>query len=449
MAVLILSILLIVFASAHGYAAGEEDPRTSQWRPSEMDPSADKMIEGVELLPGTQNCGEPQCTFDLHYFYGGKEGKKNPTLKTIIFIPGGPGDIVDRANRDLWFLEGHFNVIYFNVRGTGRSLIPKSNRYDKFLRAEYIAADVEKIRQVEMRETAQDGTETVKPWDAIYAHSYGTVVAQIYASKYKDKNPMSKLILAAPIARNIYLDNGTDRGETEDARVNLIVSNLANIYAYHREEPCKKIEGASLSDADKNAIKELWTASVNGREEEFVKGTNDFCFVDPSLAQKLEKTLLDLINRYGSINFVTRYYDQIVAADPTFRTTYPPREFFVAVKNLQFTGAPSTNEFRTIMPLHNLALDADMSRFQVDAGLLIGYYLASDHHPGNPCNESAQFLAPLIPSGLVGIGPPSYKTMYCQRIDGAKTRFAEDGDGSKRAELVLGIQDGIVRWFFN
>jgi hypothetical protein len=39
--------------------------------------------------------------------------------------------------------------------------------------------------------------------------------------------------------------------------------------------------------------------------------------------------------------------------------------------------------------------------------------------------------------------------MYCRRIDAAKTLFAADGDGSSRAELVLGVQDGIVRWFFN
>ena len=60
MAVLILSILFVVFSSAHVYAVAGQDAETSQWRLSEMDPSADKIIEGVELLPGTKDCGHSQ-----------------------------------------------------------------------------------------------------------------------------------------------------------------------------------------------------------------------------------------------------------------------------------------------------------------------------------------------------------------------------------------------------
>jgi pimeloyl-ACP methyl ester carboxylesterase len=443
-----LIVVCLVFSPGNISAETAQDAASKHWRPREMNPTADKMIEDVELLPGTKNCGEPQCTFDLHYFYGGKKGRKDPSLKTIIYIAGGPGDIVDRAvgKGDLWFLEGHFNVIYFDVRGSGLSVIPKSNRYDKFLRAEYIAADVEKIRQVEMRETGHDGTEIVKSWDAIYGYSYGTVVAQIYAHTYS--GAVSKLILAAPIARNVHSDTGAAIRDAEGARISLLVSNLRDIYQHYRKEPCKKIQSASLSEDDKNAIKDLWSASVDGKQDKLVNGTNDLCFVDPNLAQKLENILVDLIDKYGSINFITRYYDDIVTADPTFRIIYPPREFFVAVKRLQFVGAPSESEFKTITPLHDLVFDDNTIRHQIDVALLIGYYLGSDSSSSALCDVDAQFLAPLIPSGVLGIGPPSYKAMYCQRIDAIRTSLASDGDGSQRAELVLGINDGIVRWFF-
>ena len=54
----------------------------------------------------------------------------------ILFISGGPGEIVDRETPIFKFLDQHkiANVVYFDVRGTGFSMIPESNDYDQFLR---------------------------------------------------------------------------------------------------------------------------------------------------------------------------------------------------------------------------------------------------------------------------------------------------------------------------
>ena len=105
------------------------------------------------------------------------------------------------------------NVVYFDVRGTGFSVIPESNDYDQFLRADYVVEDIETLRK---RLTGECATWDVPdwklqrrellPWDAIYAHSWGTIVAQKYAAKYP--NMVRKLILVgASVARSSQTPN--------------------------------------------------------------------------------------------------------------------------------------------------------------------------------------------------------------------------------------------------
>ena len=66
--------------------------------------------------------------------------------------------------------------------------------------------------------------EKRKPWDAVYAHSWGTIVAQMYAKTYPQS--VNALILSAPVSRASE--------DTGAARRTMIVDNLLDIYRKHR-----------------------------------------------------------------------------------------------------------------------------------------------------------------------------------------------------------------------
>jgi pimeloyl-ACP methyl ester carboxylesterase len=106
-----------------------------------------RKLEKLKLLPDKPSCGETECTFDLYYFAGEGFDTRDSNRKNILYVPGGPGEIADRQRRELDFLEQKHNVIYFDVRGTGLSLIPEPNRYDRFLRARTITSDIEELRR--------------------------------------------------------------------------------------------------------------------------------------------------------------------------------------------------------------------------------------------------------------------------------------------------------------
>src|SRR5919106_397494 len=205
------------------------------WDKNEMDPRVGTRdaeverilkIDNISLVPADTaapinlRCDHSsRCTFDFHYFKGVTFDLNNPSRKNILFVAGGPGQFV-QENKDgnvaLGALDGNgrqivdgnvvpevngkHNIVYFHVRAAGQSIIDRSNKLDQVLRAKYVADDIEKLRQ----EVLGD-----KPWDGIYAHSWGTVVAQLYAKKYGESDIASgrpnggvkSLILSAPIVR--------------------------------------------------------------------------------------------------------------------------------------------------------------------------------------------------------------------------------------------------------
>jgi pimeloyl-ACP methyl ester carboxylesterase len=418
-----------------------------EWRPRDMNPNVEQSIE-VKLDSRTSECAQEPCTFDVHYFFGKRNTRDDPRPLNILFIAGGPGHIVDRAKRDLWFMEGFHNVVYFDMRGAGFSAVPKSNSFDRFLRAEHIASDIERIRQTELPKIP--GSEIRAPWDAIYGHSYGTVVAQIYASKY-GKEAVRKVILSAPIARS--LDDVTDISEnkgTEAARISTVLANLMNIYQQYRETPCGITRDSLgiLNVVARMRLHEILTAAVHDKKGKvFIDGTNNFCFVDADQVQNIETTLATklrkLVRKYGSISFASRYYDELIESDPQFILDYPyPREFFIALQALENLGTP-VEEFQK-QGLADLSFDDKLKTDQVNAALFLGYQLLP--HGNQECDEAALFLKNLIPEGV--LGPGSYRNLYCDRYIEAKKTFEPRRGGSSRASLVFGLNDGVSRWVF-
>jgi hypothetical protein len=267
-------------------------------------------------------CQEEQCTFPLHYFVGGNKFFKS--RKTILYIAGGPGAVVNpnSDHRDLALLEALdlYNVVYFDIRGAGRSQFPPSNDYDKYLRAKYIARDIETLRQ----------SLGIEFWDTVYAHSFGTIVAQQYTYMYGKKTEQNrsprvlKLILSAPLARQV---------EFEDERSAKRISNLNSTYSYYRRDCSCRAEQVPLNSNSSN--------SGDGNPP-IIKFKN-FCFIPSTQIEIITTRLTDIMknleDEYGSLRMVSEHYQELIGT--SFAETYPfPRDFFSALTVLENYGPP-------------------------------------------------------------------------------------------------------------
>src|SRR5262245_16810799 len=226
-----------------GSASAAERSANYRWTEAQMNPRGKATggrqfikIADVRLLPEHQafaelfDCHEERCRYDLFYFRGEGFNLGDPKRKNILFIAGGPGQVVSNQIRSdpnedvrmLGYLEARHNVIYFDVRGAGRSVVEADNKFDLFLRAEYVADDIERIRKAVLQN---------KPWDAIYTHSWGSVPGQLYAARF-GASKVKSLVLSAPVVR--------DR-DTGKARTAMTVENLHHIYRFYRSpagQPC-------------------------------------------------------------------------------------------------------------------------------------------------------------------------------------------------------------------
>jgi pimeloyl-ACP methyl ester carboxylesterase len=372
-------------------------------------------LNGKSQPPPPPNCSEAEC-FTLYYFTGEHFDTNSKNRRNILYIPGGPGEISTKENR-MRFLEVDNNVVYLHPRGVGLSQIPKSNSYDKFLRAEYIVEDIDQLR-----------TEILGPkgkWDAIYGFSYGTLIAQRYAWAKHDN--VHRLILSAPVVR--YID-------TDKARSSVLRLNLEKIYSLIRSK-----DSAPCDCANRNL-----KVGVIGRGPglENIEATDNFCFLKPTptahLIDNIQEVYDKLVDEYGAIGFVTANYDDL-KNDDDFKEHFPyPKEFFFALSQLQTHGAPRTEAF---------SLTSDNLRNMVDSAMVLGYYasltraellkLRDDHFPS--CQPNAPFLT----------GAPLQKCernkTYCNRVDEAEKSFKEaKGTKFPRALYVFGVSDGMDQW---
>jgi len=385
-----------------------------------------RFLRDVNLLPDRSN-HEYRGIFDLCYFYGDKFNLSNIRRKSILFIPGGPGEIVDRKRRDLKFLEARHNVVYFDIRGSGLSKIPSPNSYDQFLRARYVVEDLESLR----RRVLGDH----QPWDVIYAHSFGTVIAQQYAYKY-GTGKVKRLILSAPIAR---------QKETRQNRRDLTASNFRSIYLNYRDKPCLKYGPVAFQKAPAGRLS--------------ISYTNDCCFISrrevSAMYRALSKLLEELEHKYASISFIVENYGDLLQQDKEFRYYYP-KEFFSAIRTLQMMGCP---------PFGNVAAENSIKAQQVNAALLLGYYLSFNRNELNRSGnralrfkELSQFASRLCPlcrnqfKWRFGVA----RNFLLKKKLGKKLEqlagFQLEKDSqigkSRRAYYTYGVYDGVSRWVF-
>jgi len=399
-----------------------------EWTAKEMgDPgNAKRMTIKLPLLPSGKsyppgfNCrAKPAaCEFGLAYFLGDGFDLSKKQRLNILFIPGGPGALVDtgRKTAALLLLEKKHNVVYFHPRGMGASAVDGSKAYDQFLRADYVVEDIERLR----REILKG-----KAWDAIYAHSWGTVVAQRYAAKYgkpKDSTPkVASLILSGPVDRH--------RADTHAARTRMTVDNFKAIVGYYRSQGARDCQCGSIAFL-RGRVTDLSTPQISTMETPLFPNDN-FCFLSAStgdsIARELEKILPRIDENFGSADFIFDNYTELRKRDKSFQTEFGkfPVEFFSAVRYLQMAGAPEKD---------GIVFVAD-SRKRISAALIVAYYLA----PQNPvqCGLNAGMFA-----GTAAI------CEFCERLKAARDDLPPAGGGgeSRRGNYVFGVYDGVARW---
>ena len=378
-----------------------------------------RLLPDDKAFPPNFRCEETpsSCEFQLAYFLGDGFDLDKKQRRSILYIPGGPGAIVDSENRSatLRLLEKEHNVVYFHPRGMAQSAIDGSREYDRFLRAGYVVEDIEKLRQAVLES---------RPWDVIYAHSWGTVIAQRYAAKYgkpNDPNPkVSSLILSAPVDRH--------RSGTDGVRTRMTVDNLKAIFSYYRSQ------GVANCRCESTAfLKPLITDFTNPQISTFggrLAANDNFCFLKTGVAEeiikKLEKILPEIDENYGSADFVVDHFSSL-KQDRSFQARFGkyPVELFAAVRYLQMSGAPEKDA---------LVFTSD-SRNRINAAFLIAHYLTAENPSRCRSNDA-----------LASAAAPDCE--YCERFRGAREelRARMGGGESQRGNYVYGVYDGVARW---
>jgi len=428
-----LAVLALLLIASLAFAG--ENGENYHWQPPEMStrPAGRagqlmRKVADVRLLPDDMampkdiDCHDDPCKFDLYYFFGKGFNLARPGRKNILFIAGGPGALVDnvnQVNRPLGHLEASHNIVYFDLRGGGRSLLPASNKFDRFLRAEYVADDIEKIRRAVLNR---------KPWDAIYSHSWGSLPAQMYAAKFGAKK-VKTLILSAPVVR--------DR-DTHAARARLTAANLKLILTTYRSpagQPCDcrdrklPVPVQTFLGTATEKLAEV-SALVDPRS------SYNFCFIDVEqanlLSDRMEKLLSLIEEQFGSVDFVTDHYDALLKSGDAKSRPRFPREFYAAIKTLQFTGAPESG----VKPY-----SGEFAR-HIDAALVIGHYLAlaAESASGSATiTRQCAASSPFLKNAQCAAG-------YCKIIAPTKPAGQRGGQlDSIRANQVLGLYDGVAR----
>ena len=160
----------------------------------------------------------------------------------------------------IWFKQLSligYKIVYFHLRGSGFSQLPESIGSDEYIRTEYAADDIEKIREDLFGENSKT------KWDAVIGYSYGAVLAQQYANQYPDA--VDKLILIGPISLDKFVGKEDSAevaevyGEYEREVKKIRISIIEKIYDLNifRKE-------LGISDKQKADIKEMLFADKEG-----------------------------------------------------------------------------------------------------------------------------------------------------------------------------------------
>jgi pimeloyl-ACP methyl ester carboxylesterase len=326
---------------------------------------------------------------DFTFLLENPGNNKNIGDRTVLFMSGGPGEVNRPGNGNFGDLAG-YRIVYFHLRGAGFSQLPRSNYFDRFLRTRYAVEDIEKIR----KDLLDD-----KPWAAIVAHSYGTVLAQQYAHKYGTER-VRKLVLSAPLSRH------KPTSETVQFR------SLRKIYEAKYFDPVR----------------------------ELIPRISDI------VAPKAEDVSKRAEEEFGSVNFLTDVYSNSLKEAKerlTFETLLKDKKldyslaFFKALRRLRLTGWLPHDE--------DLAKGSseNVDTVQQLAGLLIAIEILQKESESYDMTQLNKWLADLLrrPSTL------QIAKEFTTQFANAEAYFKTGLANTPRVFYVVSIYDGINERF--
>lgn len=337
-------------------------------------------------------------TFYLYYFSKDftfllkNRGNDKPNVenRTVLFMSGGPGEINRPGNGNFGDLAG-YRIVYFHLRGAGFSQLPRNNYFDRFLRTRYAVEDIEKIRKDLLGD---------KPWAAIVAHSYGTVLAQQYAHKYGTER-VGKLVLSAPLSRH------KPTSETVQFR------SLRKIYEAKYFDPLRELI-PRISDI------------VAPKAEDVFKGAEE---------------------EFGSINFLAEVYGNALKEETEKRTKFEALlkekkldyslAFFKALRRLRLIGWLPHNE--------DLAKGSseNVDTVQQLAGLLIAIEILQKESGSYDMTQLNKWLADLLRRSSTSKTATEFSTQFAN----AEAYFKAGLANTQRVFYVVSIYDGVNERF--
>lgn len=106
--------------------------------------------------------------FKLFYYLG---APYNPKLPSMVIFPGGPGGVSAASDEALDAAFPNYNIFRFHTRGSGCGDFPLKDSFNKFIKTDFVAHDIEALR-VSMK---------IDTWAAAIGVSYGTNTARVFA----------------------------------------------------------------------------------------------------------------------------------------------------------------------------------------------------------------------------------------------------------------------------
>jgi pimeloyl-ACP methyl ester carboxylesterase len=254
--------------------------------------------------------------FDLYYFV--RMPTKGKAAKTVLFVPGGPGQFTPGPFALVTFadflIDNGYNAVFYHARGAGFSQIPPSNSYDRFLKASYVLEDIEAIRLDLVR---QDLLRKDGKWDAVIGYSYGTVVAQQYAGTYK--NNLERLILIGVQSRHGF------QGSSD--AFDQIATEIRDINRYTLERIYQRQNFKDLTPKQKSDI------------------------IDTAFGTNEKKGIFQLAEeKFGTVGFVASAYCDLKDQNELGELGKYSQQFFRALRGLRDVGWLPTSDVTTIVP---------------------------------------------------------------------------------------------------
>lgn len=146
----------------------------------------------------------------------------------LVFLNGGPGISSLGYERYAKALSAHCQVILFDQRGTGKSVVSREDQ--PTIHMDYMVHDLEMLRY----------HLEIKSWD-VMGHSFGGLYAMHYAHKYPD--PIHKLVISGSPALNptekywFYKDAYLTMDAMDTAYLKQITEIKANLEQEKEKEP--------------------------------------------------------------------------------------------------------------------------------------------------------------------------------------------------------------------